>query len=462
MGIILAPCSTYQVLHPPPSLTLSSFEAHCIRLFSPISLRIAVIYRPPGPVSAFLDDFSAWLPYFLSAEIPTIILGDFNIPVNTNTTITSKLLSLTSSLDLKQWIQAPTHSNGNTLDLAFSYLCTPCNLSNNPLPLSDHHLISFALSLSSTSSPSNRLTVTRRNLRHLNPSLLYSATDHLYDKISPLSCPNQATFIYNSSLSSSLDKLAPLTTRRIRPRLLQPWQTDDTRSLRKRSRALERLWHKTKTQEDFTQYKSALLKYYSCLHTAKQTYFITLINTFSSTPRQLFSTFNTLLCPPLPPPTNTLTAQEIANHFKTKIDTIHEEITNAQKPPPCNNPCPQIQSLLPSFNPVTITEVAKLLSSTHLTTCPLDPVPSQMLRSPSDSILHSLTHIFNLNLSCGIFPNSLKHALVIPILKKPSLDPTNLNNLHPISLLSFSSKLLERLVYIYYIYWSTKRPSDHE
>ena len=84
VGILLSPQSTFQVLHPPPSLSLSSFEAHCIRLFSPVSLRIAVIYRPPGPVSGFLDDFSAWLPYFLSSEIPTIILGDFNIPVNLN------------------------------------------------------------------------------------------------------------------------------------------------------------------------------------------------------------------------------------------------------------------------------------------------------------------------------------------------------------------------------------------
>uniref|UniRef100_A0A803JAL4 Reverse transcriptase domain-containing protein n=1 Tax=Xenopus tropicalis TaxID=8364 RepID=A0A803JAL4_XENTR len=37
--------------------------------------------------------------------------------------------------------------------------------------------------------------------------------------------------------------------------------------------------------------------------------------------------------------------------------------------------------------------------------------------------------------------------LVTPILKKPSLDPSNPTNLRPISLLPFISKLLERLVY---------------
>ncbi|KAM5180666.1 uncharacterized protein ACMZJ9_001180 [Mantella aurantiaca] len=80
VGILLSPQSRFQILSSPPSLSLPSFESHCIRLFSPAPLRIAVIYRPPGPISRFLDDFSAWLPYFLSSEIPTIILGDFNIP----------------------------------------------------------------------------------------------------------------------------------------------------------------------------------------------------------------------------------------------------------------------------------------------------------------------------------------------------------------------------------------------
>ncbi|KAM5152710.1 uncharacterized protein ACMZJ9_010837 [Mantella aurantiaca] len=81
VGILLSPQSRFQILPSPPSLSLPSFESHCIRLFSPAPLRIAVIYRPPGPISRFLDDFSVWLPYFLSSEIPTIILGDFNIPI---------------------------------------------------------------------------------------------------------------------------------------------------------------------------------------------------------------------------------------------------------------------------------------------------------------------------------------------------------------------------------------------
>lgn len=125
-----------------------------------------VIYQPPGLMSRFFDDFSAWLPYFLSSVIPTIILGDFNIPNNVNSTTTSQLFNLTSSLDLTQWTQSSTHSDGNILDLVFSHLCTPGNLTNTPFPLSDHNLITFTVSSSSTACLSNQQTITCKTLHH--------------------------------------------------------------------------------------------------------------------------------------------------------------------------------------------------------------------------------------------------------------------------------------------------------
>uniref|UniRef100_A0A8C5R7J5 Core shell protein Gag P30 domain-containing protein n=1 Tax=Leptobrachium leishanense TaxID=445787 RepID=A0A8C5R7J5_9ANUR len=90
-------------LPPPPSLSFASFETHCIRLFSPLALRVAVIYRPPGPTSQFFDHFATWLSHFLSSNLPCLILGDFNIPIDDpSAPAASKLLSLTSSLGLTQ------------------------------------------------------------------------------------------------------------------------------------------------------------------------------------------------------------------------------------------------------------------------------------------------------------------------------------------------------------------------
>jgi hypothetical protein len=52
----------------------------------------------------------------------------------------------------------------------------------------------------------------------------------------------------------------------------------------------------------------------------------------------------------------------------------------------------------------------------------------------------------NFSLSEGVFPSSLKHAIIHPLLKKPSLSPDDLSNYRPISNLNFISKIIERII----------------
>lgn len=56
-----------------------------------------------------------------------------------------------------------------------------------------------------------------------------------------------------------------------------------------------------------------------------------------------------------------------------------------------------------------------------------------------------LTHIFNISLSHGVFPNRMKVAKVAPVFKKG--DPKMFSNYRPISVLPSLSKILERIVY---------------
>ena len=61
-------------------------------------------------------------------------------------------------------------------------------------------------------------------------------------------------------------------------------------------------------------------------------------------------------------------------------------------------------------------------------------------------LLPAITDIINQSLQTGIFPASLKSSLVIPTLKKPSLEPESLNHYRPISNLPFLGKVIERVV----------------
>jgi hypothetical protein len=51
-------------------------------------------------------------------------------------------------------------------------------------------------------------------------------------------------------------------------------------------------------------------------------------------------------------------------------------------------------------------------------------------------LVPTITKIVNLSLSTGTFPAGMKHAMVTPLLKKPTLDARDLGNYRPVSNLS--------------------------
>ncbi len=96
---------------------------------------------------------------------------------------------------------------------------------------------------------------------------------------------------------------------------------------------------------------------------------------------------------------------------------------------------------------LTEAEVSKLLLSSHPTTCPLDPIPSHLLQAISPALLPALTHIINSSLLTGNFTTAFKQARITPLLKKPTLNTSLIENYRPVSLLPFIAKTLERVVF---------------
>lgn len=74
-----------------------------------------------------------------------------------------------------------------------------------------------------------------------------------------------------------------------------------------------------------------------------------------------------------------------------------------------------------------------------------DLISHKVLKETSNAISKPLCRLFNKSLSCCVFPNMWKQALVMPLFKKGS---SNLvTNFRPISLLSCIGKLMERVMY---------------
>ena len=102
--------------------------------------------------------------------------------------------------------------------------------------------------------------------------------------------------------------------------------------------------------------------------------------------------------------------------------------------------------LLESFTMITSEELIKIVSVMYKTTCSSDPFHSKLLMSHLPTIIDTITHMINLCISTSVFPSSCKSAIVLPLIKKPGLDPQVLKNYMPVSNLSFLSKLIEKVI----------------
>ena len=139
-------------------------------------------------------------------------------------------------------------------------------------------------------------------------------------------------------------------------------------------------------------------------------------------------------------------SNKFGNHFATigqKIATkggnskykITEYIGKIENQPKCIflTPCneTEIKAL--------INKLPNKSSSGH------DNISNILLKEFLDYIIHPLTHIFNLSIHQGVFPDSMKIADISPLFKSGSR--CLLTNYRPIFLLPTISKLLEKLIY---------------
>lgn len=95
---------------------------------------------------------------------------------------------------------------------------------------------------------------------------------------------------------------------------------------------------------------------------------------------------------------------------------------------------------------LTDEELRKIILGSKPTTCSLDPIPTKLLRQCLDVLLPAITKIVNMSLANGVMPQSLKKAIVLPLLKKLNLLLEILKNYRPVSNLTYLSKIIERVV----------------
>ena len=136
-------------------------------------------------------------------------------------------------------------------------------------------------------------------------------------------------------------------------------------------------------------------------------------------------------------------ATEINSFFCSVGKTLSDKL-----PPPKTNFKDYLRKKhLPPFLLKSVTEkvVLEFISSMKNKKSPgPDAINIKILKQVAHIIITPLTHIINLSLKHGVFPDKIKLAHVVPIFKKG--DQTHCSNYRPISLLSCFHKLFEKIV----------------
>ena len=141
-------------------------------------------------------------------------------------------------------------------------------------------------------------------------------------------------------------------------------------------------------------------------------------------------------------PALSLTAEKLSQFFADKIGAVRAE-TEGSDPPTFSV---HTGKQLTSFTEYTLDEVRRLLLRSPPKTCPLDPLPTDVLLESVDVLLPFITAMCNASLREGVLPASQKAAIITPVVKKSGLAVEEPQSYRPISNLTFLSKVIERIV----------------
>jgi len=392
---------------------------------------------------------------FVPASSRLFVVGDFNFHVDDTTNPDAKRFSsLLAAMDLQQHVRQPTHIRGHTLDLVITRRSENhliAAVESLDMDLSDHYPVLCDLRFPKPSPV--RESIVYRKLRNIDSCEFGQsfAKLELINKLNGCSASDSALEL-DAALSKLLDSYAPQLTKRITLRPNCSWFNDDIRDAKKIRRSLEKQWRMSGLEihrQLFVKQKNLVNQ---LIASAKRKHFAKKIEENRNNPKQLFGIVDNLLerrgKHVLPSRESTLTlANEFADFFTEKIARIRMNLGDRPSPSMSVLDEPVFDGRpLGKFKPVTQDEAAKIVKNSPSKHCTLDSLPTWLLKSCLADLIPVLTDIINKSLESGIFPDCYKHAIVKPLLKKPSLDPECLQNYRPVSNLHFVSKVIERTV----------------
>ena len=99
---------------------------------------------------------------------------------------------------------------------------------------------------------------------------------------------------------------------------------------------------------------------------------------------------------------------------------------------------------MPCFEQIFNSNVAKIIGNLSSKSCSLDTLPSWLIKQNLGCLLPIISRIVNSSLVSGVFPETLKHSIITPIIKKVTIDSNILTSYRPVANIKFIAKIIEK------------------
>ena len=409
------------------------------------SLLLTVVYRHPKATKADLASLDGIMRTMALTGKMMLLLGDFNCDMGKEQrdTHTTSLCDSLAELGLHQLITAPTRTtrtSSTIIDLVITNSKRHIMAHGvQPCSISDHDII-YAVLRAKLPKPA-RVNITFRPVKKMDKAAyIQHLIDQDWSKCTYSNDTNMAVDAFTTIMREAIEKHCPLKTVSVTPKPPAPWLSDEIREIMRQRELAKKRAQVTGLTVHWDIYRDLRNAVNSDIKDSKRLHYNDRLSQ-ATTSKEKWRVINEILGrkPAKTAPDDQPEAEKLNSYFAG----ICTADTNTL--PPVDIPA------TPSRPPLTlksITENDVISTIYHLADKPsegVDGINTALLKLSLPATLPSITHIINLSLQTGNFPELWKRALVVPIYKRKgaSTDPCNYR---PIALLPILSKVTEKIV----------------
>ena len=421
------------------------------------SMIIGCVYRHPKALTSSFDYMQEVFKVVCLRGKSVFIMGDFNDNMLVKGNRMSKIIR---DNKLTQIIDKPTRITSHSATLLDLIITNKPEmiLSHEVVPhvIADHHLVSVVINVKKP----RKIPVikTFQDMKHYDKDTfclllldnLYSLNDvFLTDDV------NKQVYIFNELFSSCLEICAPVVTRTVKG-TPAPWMSSDIReAMKNRDKLQKQLNVDTHNVELRERYKTAKRYVKTLINTTKTEHYQDRLRDCKGNTSATWKVIDEII-PNQKNKNNTHNftnmkekVEEFNNFFSSvgesafrrSQEELRKEVDMVNRPHINNY---NVNSFFRP-NPVDVNTVILIVKDLNATnSIGSDGIALRFLRDALCVIVPYLTCIVNTSLVTGVFPESWKHALVVPLYKNG--DPDIVNNYRPVSILPVVSKILEKIV----------------